>query len=116
MVGRHADSVSSTRARDFTGILTFAIVAGCRGRTVSVRKALVRGAALATSIAVGHSAGWALALIGPHCIDTEGSRLTWAVLALVNVHALVNRKEESWLALALGHMVLAGTGAPTAVN
>jgi hypothetical protein len=90
VIGWHTDCVSATRARYLTRVLTLAIVAGRCGRTVNIRQTLVRRAAPAASIAISHSAWRTFALVGPNSINTQGCRLTGAVLTLVNVHTLVN--------------------------
>jgi hypothetical protein len=52
----------------------------------------------------GHSAGWALALVGTLGVDAYCGLGTGGVLALVNVHTAVVGEDVAWLTFALGHM------------
>ena len=114
MVCWGADGVSTTRTRDFAGVLALPVVANGRPRTVTVSKALVRRTTL--SRGVSDSAWWALTLVGTHCVDAQSRWCTWTVLALVNIHAAVVGEDIAWLTVALGHMVHSRTGTPSTVG
>ena len=114
MVCWGAYGVSTTRTRDFTGVLALPIVANSRPRTVTVSKALVRRTTL--SRGVSDSAWWALALVGTHCVDAQSCWCTWAVLALVDIHAAVVGEDVAWLTGTLGHMVDSRTGTTSTVG
>jgi hypothetical protein len=114
VVGGNTDSVSTTRPGNLAWVLTLSIVTGSCGRTIRVGKALVRGTA--PTRAIHHCARRALALVCTHSVHANGCWLTGAVLTLVNVHALVDREEETRLTLALRHMILAGACALATID
>ena len=55
-------------------------------------------------------------MVGTHCVDAQSRWCTWAVLALVDIHAAVVGEDIAWLTVALGNMVHSRTGATSTVG
>ena len=54
-------------------------------------------------------------MVGTHCVDAQSRWCTWAVLALIDIHAAVVGEDIAWLTVALGHMVHGRTGTTSTV-